>query len=417
MTTSEPSTLSLPPLLSSSTPPTPQQTSPLCTLPAELRTEIFTYALSPYEDNDPSTAYQKDTFWRRPGYSAPKRTSTALLQTCKAIYAETWFMPFALAEHIMYLTAHERAPKTTVKTREARLDIQRSLTEIRKLYGSVESGDLRIFAQLYMLEPGDLLQGILDRAFLMPRLVRLTIRYTDFWHWEQRQPLYIDSRWVNEVRIPDSVTRFVMDFESLERRKDEVDILAKQAIEGWFFTRKDGRVLTASMEVAVSRWTGSSMFASRRWVRDESRPGELDYYVATVTWKLASSTEGLDLETPRPKIRVPDDFVQTPPLFTEAVTVGEDEMQSAEATMEMSAGETLAAIRERQAERRANMGPRRLRTRRPAATQDRGNNAASPADLFTTNRPAQPQRPTSTLLDTFSGLAIVSRFPEDLFNS
>ncbi|KAL4864209.1 hypothetical protein BDV12DRAFT_205850 [Aspergillus spectabilis] len=319
----------------------PQSASPLfATLPPELRSLIFTYALSPYEDT--SRTYARETYWTRPGYSAPHKTSTSILRTCKAAYAETWFLPFALAEHAFYLTARDRAPRNL-----SHAGFQPCLELIRKIHGEFETGHLRIFAQLYILEPGDALQQVLDTEYLAPRRVSLTLRYTDFWHWEDNRRLWVDPRWVNRVRFPESVSRFVVDFESLERRKEEIDIITGQAVEGWVFRRRDGKVLTARKEdVVVTRWTGSSTLGGRRWVRDEVRPGELDYYVVTVTWKLSRSAEedGVDLGVPCPKIQVPDDYVQPPPPYLGWSSLPESELRMAGVTSDMQATDAVAVV-------------------------------------------------------------------------
>ena len=55
-------------------------------LPAEIRNEIFELALMQYEDD--ASAYPKDSYWYRPGFSGPHKGSSALLRTCRLAYAE-----------------------------------------------------------------------------------------------------------------------------------------------------------------------------------------------------------------------------------------------------------------------------------------------------------------------------------------
>ncbi|KAL3454284.1 hypothetical protein BJX65DRAFT_85959 [Aspergillus insuetus] len=350
----------------------PQPTSPLFnTLPPELRHQIFTYALTQCEDTDPVRAYSRETYWSRPGYSAPLKTHTALLRTCKLAYAEGWWMPLAFAEHIFYLTADERAPPPIGGAGNLdRNAFERFLKQIHEIHASrgidgggmemhMHTGPLHIFAQLYMLEPGAALQDLLNMEHFAPRSVTLTLRYTDFWHWERNEPLRVDGTWVNVVRFPDSVRRFVVDFESVERRRGEVDLLVQQAVEGWGFRRRDGGVLQATtQDVTVSRWSGSSMFGGRRWVRDETpdRPGVLDYYVASVVWKLdrASLRPGPDSGLGQgeeeeldecPSIRVPHDFVQVSPPLSGWPSLSENELRMAGVGMDVPAEEAMEAVR------------------------------------------------------------------------
>ncbi|KAL4950579.1 hypothetical protein BDW69DRAFT_197146 [Aspergillus filifer] len=337
-----------------------QTKSPLfTTLPPELRSLVFTFALSPYEDH--SKSYAKETYWTRPGYNAPRRTCTALLRTCKAIYAEAWYMPFALAEHTFYLTGNDRAPQDGRSA--APMQFAKCLELLHKSHSAhreaegkgekpLEMGDICIFPQLYMLEPGT-------------RLV--TIRYTDFWFWESTEKLRIKGRWVDECVFPESVKRVVVDFEMIERRKEEVDIIVAQALERWIFKRKDDRVFTAKKEdLTVSRWTGSSMFGGRRWIRDEVRPGELDYYVLTATWKVNSEKDSAVMMqsptwgTSNSNVAVPNDFVQPVPPFLGAANLDYIDLQRAEVNMDMSAQESLEAVT---AWRQAN-STRRTRCRR-----------------------------------------------------
>jgi hypothetical protein len=55
-------------------------------LPAELRNDIFEMALM--QDEDDATAYPEDSYWYRPGFSGPRKSSSALLRTCRLAYAE-----------------------------------------------------------------------------------------------------------------------------------------------------------------------------------------------------------------------------------------------------------------------------------------------------------------------------------------
>jgi PAS domain-containing protein len=337
-----------------------QAQSPLfSTLPPEIRSQIFNYTLSPIEDK--TKLYAKETYWARPDYSAPHKTYTELLRTCKRVYAESWFMPFALAEHSFYLVARDRAPSTRANWRRDKRLMEGWLRVLNDIHGEgqeqgqghdgrkVEVGDVRVFAQLYLLGPGELLQSVLDAEHLLPKQVHLTLRYTDFWHWENTRPLYIGGKWVGRVRFPGSVKVFAVDFESLERRKEEVDILVSQAVEKWVFRRKDGRTLAAKpADLATTKWTGSSMFGGKRWIRDELRPGELDYYVVTATWKLQppSAADSTNEEETDMTVRVPDGYRQLPPPFTGQNSISRGEMERAGVGMDTPAEQAVNAIRE-----------------------------------------------------------------------
>ncbi|RMJ23287.1 hypothetical protein PHISP_05837 [Aspergillus sp. HF37] len=343
-----------------------QDQSPLFSvLPPEIRNDIYAYALTAYEDF--ARPHSKNTYWWRPGDRAALRTATELLRTCRRVYNEAWLLQFALAEHCFYLTHAERAPGGR--------DWPRGFEECNRLiyetYGKHRQtttttiprpgcgfglGRIRVFAQLWQLEPGKELQRILDVPYFHARHVAVTIRYSDFWFWEDNAPLFVRADWVNMIRLPDSVTRFSVDFEMIERRKEEVDMIARAAAEMWTFGRRDGAVLAASVDeehISVSKWTGSSVLGYKRWVRDEVRPGQLDYHVVTVTWKLrqgattttaTSSGSGIcphrshcpGLEGPRASV--------PPPPFTEVASINMFQMREAKVSLDTPALDALLAV-------------------------------------------------------------------------
>ncbi|KAF7136729.1 hypothetical protein CNMCM5793_006047 [Aspergillus hiratsukae] len=330
-------------------------------LPPEIRREIFAYALAAFEDT--SRPYSKDTYWTRPGYGAPYRTYTELLRTCKQVYQEAWFMPFTYTEHSFYLTQQDRAPGQLSLTA-----FQKCLDLIHQTHGKIKAGRIRIFAQLWALEDGHRMKELLDMKHFYPKIITLTIRYTDFWWWEDNQPLYIDARWVDRIYLPESVTRFSMDFESIERRRGEVNYIANEAAEKWFFRRKDGKFLTADKaDMFVSRWTGSSILNGQRWLRDEVRPGQLDYDVVTVVWRVSPGLAEAPLPMPCPKVAIPRDFQRPAPSFTLGASVTVLQLQRANIALDTPAEETWAALEAHQRVMQEAARERRRRRRAPRA--------------------------------------------------
>lgn len=131
----------------------------------------------------PSTTYlltkQQDT---RPHYFAPRKSDLTLLRTCRAIYHETWFLPFVLREQTHWLTSSERAPPEydawTVWQKLSRIT-----EKIAKQQGTdaVEIQSLRVFAQMYAVEGGQLASLLTSTPYMAPRSLTLTIRHADWW--------------------------------------------------------------------------------------------------------------------------------------------------------------------------------------------------------------------------------------------
>jgi hypothetical protein len=259
----------------------PQAQSPLFdSFPGEIRDLIFYHALCDYEDK--SKLYDENTCYRRPGYFAPRHTDTALLRTCQRVYREAWFLPWTTREHTLFLTAPERCPVRTI----SELHMRSTLNLVNSIHGKTEIDHIRVFPQLYRLEPGVDLQRINNWHHFHPRRFTITIRHTDWWHWETDTPLWIDSRFVNKCRFPESVKELHFELESLERRKEQINSIAKQMMDKWQFQRKDGVRLSAKdSAVSITRWSGSSTWSGQRWIRDETGPETLDYYVATIVFK------------------------------------------------------------------------------------------------------------------------------------
>ncbi|PQE13691.1 hypothetical protein CJF31_00005161 [Rutstroemia sp. NJR-2017a BVV2] len=95
--------LSLTPIHEKPTLPRRQLLSPFYSgiLPAEIRTLIFTYALTPTA-HPIIPAYDPNTNFCRPGDTHPIKVHTALLSTCRRIYHETYHLPAHLFPHRFY---------------------------------------------------------------------------------------------------------------------------------------------------------------------------------------------------------------------------------------------------------------------------------------------------------------------------
>ncbi|CDM37714.1 hypothetical protein DTO013E5_6252 [Penicillium roqueforti] len=273
------------------------QSSLFSLLPPEIRYEIFAYALTSAPDTRQRP--ERDGYCTRPGYETPHRTYTELLQTCRKVYMEAWFMPFICSEHAFWMASSERVPERIITVEK----MQQCLDLIHDRHGEVQGGHIRVFPQLWCLEGTKDFNGIFAMRHFYPKSVTITIRYTDTWYWESNDELHIEGEWGRWLVLPSSVTRFCIDIESIERRKDEVDYIAGEMADRWRFQRADGtNMVAARADTSVSRWTGSSMLGGERWVRDEEAPGQLRYYFATITWR--PSQEPLDDQGLNPPLEV-----------------------------------------------------------------------------------------------------------------
>ena len=71
-----------------------QEQSSIFKLPAELRGCIWKLAIASY--NDLENPYEVNSHYCRPGFTHSQRIDTFLLQTCKKIYLESYYLPLSL---------------------------------------------------------------------------------------------------------------------------------------------------------------------------------------------------------------------------------------------------------------------------------------------------------------------------------
>ncbi|KAK4064245.1 uncharacterized protein Triagg1_9041 [Trichoderma aggressivum f. europaeum] len=272
-----------------------QQDSPLFSLiPPEVRAKIFTYALSDYEDRRRPLLYDSKTSFWRPSHRGPRRTSPELLRTCRAIYRETRFLPFALKEQIHWLCADLHIPHGSGRSNGNATKLALVLGEITQQgLDKVEIESLHAFANTRRLEHGDL-GALLSIPGLHPRRITLTIRYIDWWGWDWEspdKPLYFKADWISAVssNMSPSTTEFRIELETLEHLKDRVDAIGQHIAENWFFGRFGGTILYADVSGKchqVSRWSGSSAWYKKHRTNYQKEKGrKLDYYILTITFE------------------------------------------------------------------------------------------------------------------------------------
>lgn len=232
----------------------------------------------------------------RPGYLGPHKTDTSLLQTCQRIYSETCFLPWTLKLHTFWIAWRWRQPPEVEGTIPP--GFENTLRDIYKRGGEVPIQHVRIFAMLWEMRD---LHSILTLPFFFPRKLTITIRHTDWWQWEMDWRLRILPEVCESSRgvLPASVQEVRMELESLKRKKAQVDYVAGEMVDKWWFLRSDDVVMMPLRgDFEVTEWSGSSTWGRLRWVRDETKAEMVEYYVKTVTWKPSLAVKHEDLAEP-----------------------------------------------------------------------------------------------------------------------
>ncbi|KAF7323710.1 hypothetical protein MKEN_00591900 [Mycena kentingensis (nom. inval.)] len=334
------------------TPSHEQLQSPLfTTLFPELRTIIFTIALTEYDDK--TRPYSKHSWCYRPGFTHAGKISTGLLATCRRVYFEagTHTAAVALNEHVFWMNRH---PEDNGRRIEFMLP---AFSEEQR--AKIDS--VRFFAQMYWLEGRRALRAprlALDFADLasnptLPPLglnpspiditipapphappahpqtptnlphralhpqSPLTIRHSDWWYWEQHQPLRMDrpekswGAWIGSIP---GIEVLELELETIDAKKAELEGIVRGAVgwriplnadgeegEGWVLVH-DGERPRESMWLGTSALAppgntrvGQTYYPGRRRGGEEAGPGASDGFEAPCAEDILQARQGVDI--------------------------------------------------------------------------------------------------------------------------
>ncbi|KAF2147417.1 uncharacterized protein K452DRAFT_282416 [Aplosporella prunicola CBS 121167] len=258
-----------------------QRQSPLWSkLPAEIRNEIFRLAVSQHPDH--TRPYEENSYHYRPGYTHAPRVCIDLLLTCRLAYWETSPIPLRSATITVW---HGRGPRPPYAWPFAALTAKNAegLTHVH------------LFTQLFWLENTESLSGYTRLPTFRPKKLTITIRHSDWWFWESDSPLRIRDGWVAAFRPPPSLTELVMEFETLTRKKNQLDGILQDVVN-WRFMGPDDRVFVNKPELVKRwNWTGRADLDGVKWqphYTPANPTNTIEYYVVNLTWHpLAESAD------------------------------------------------------------------------------------------------------------------------------
>ncbi|RMX73480.1 hypothetical protein D0869_13562 [Hortaea werneckii] len=269
-----------------------QLASPLFSkLPRELRDLIWAYSTAPYED--PDGKFDETAYYYRPGHTARLKSDTALLLTCRRVWLEANAMPMLQAEHSFYF--HRAAPDARNSQWMSRL------TDKNRR----DFGHLHMFAQMFAIERLTSDLGHVRRFFLsespkpndfQPRMMHVTIRHTDWWFWENEEPLRLSWDWVQALLDSADLrnTEIIkLELETLDYKVDQLEpILEKiRQLESLEYKTHliDGKPAKSKFVLCrdpeVYSWEGPVNIDGQKFEPYEGKK-MLKYHVVTLTWKL-----------------------------------------------------------------------------------------------------------------------------------
>ncbi|KAH6874649.1 hypothetical protein BKA70DRAFT_1128914 [Coprinopsis sp. MPI-PUGE-AT-0042] len=272
--------------------------------PPEIRAEIFALVLCSFSDT--SNPYPFDSYWYRPGYTAPKRTELSLLMTCKRIYEEArdliWKECSGNDEEAFWWGSNDRRPREYRGTSYANnhnsnylpLQSDRQIKFTSNHWSRIRS--IHIFPQMYALLRDAFIRTFIQAKGLRPRIVKITIRYTDWWYWEDNDPLHLSSLVpeCNAYYFPESVDTLIVELESAEHKKSELEDMAKvlHDKEVWRWKRLDDEYLELDEGTGVSEWEwmGTTQFDDQPVRPDHHPEGDAMKYIVKVLTFTAKPT-------------------------------------------------------------------------------------------------------------------------------
>ncbi|KJA17477.1 hypothetical protein HYPSUDRAFT_1019455 [Hypholoma sublateritium FD-334 SS-4] len=260
------------------------------TIPSEIRNNIFSLALYSYYDT--ARPYPEYSFYSRPGYRFHRRIDTALLATCRRIYSETHDLPISQNEHVFWCG---RGPSSVSIEGALRRYFER-LTE-EQLSAVVQA---HFFTQLFWLE--GTFPTICTLPVMKAKHIKITVRYTDWWYWENNVPLAMKSQWIDNLKFIAGLQSLEVELETIERDKTQMETIAQNMLR-WRIPLT-GRVLTTEGNPIVSeRIQGPSRYkdgaieystALGGWVpigniNEPPEPRYLQYVVLILLWTAKAS--------------------------------------------------------------------------------------------------------------------------------
>lgn len=235
----------------------PQKESPLfARIPGEIRDHIFDLALTAYPGKQ--EPFEKNAYYYRPGFRyADQRLDTALLRTCRRIYQEASLVPLQNYERVEWFK-HDRGPSIVSASRYSRCaDICSQVTS------------LHLFTQQFWLEDSswrNYAKSVAQRRYQNLQRLKITIRHSDWWWWEDFKPLRLDPKrrgtngkasalkhstaadgfhvnsWGKHFSFFKGLKTFELELETVEGKRQELDEIVARAGD-WRFPLGDGNEL------------------------------------------------------------------------------------------------------------------------------------------------------------------------------
>ena len=270
-----------------------QHQSPLYSLlPREMRDLIWAFATTPVEDK--AHPYKNTEFYYRPGHTARLKTDFNISLTCRRAWLEAHALPMLQAEHSFW---YDRAAPDA-RSREW----MASLTRLNRKH----FGKLHLYVQMYRIEGLQAHANSLRNYFLpepsgpaedfQPSTFHVTIRHTDWWHWEDEAPLRFEYGWFQAMLNSPDLRRtetLMLELETLDYKVAQLNPIVRH-IRSLTSAQLETHIVNEQptntkfvliSEPDVTSWSGPTEIDGKNYPQYANKT-ELKYHVVTLTWQL-----------------------------------------------------------------------------------------------------------------------------------
>ncbi|EFQ90167.1 hypothetical protein P3342_000553 [Pyrenophora teres f. teres] len=257
-------------------------------LPGEIRNTIFELALM--SDEDDEGAYPEDSYWYRPGFSGPLKGSSALLRTCRMAYREGQKVFLRELEAAFWF---DRGPEGR-SGNSACENFFKDLTP----QASQSLQKVRFFTQMYWLEDGYNIYYLLSLPQFRPTQLTITIRYSDWWHWEHDYPLRMEDHWLRFFMGSPGLRVLQVEYETLSWKKEDMmriiqrnkkwKLPVRSEAESFQTVDMEGHLSAEGTKLKEWKWKGTSKLGGGKWAH-HGTADKVEYIVVTDTWKFVDT--------------------------------------------------------------------------------------------------------------------------------
>jgi hypothetical protein len=152
---------------------------------------------------------------------------------------------------------------------------------------------VRFFTQMFWLEAGHQLFYIFSLPQFRPTQLTITIRYSDWWFWENDEPLRMEEQWLRYFEGNPGLRVLNVEYETLSwKRAEMMHIIERNKKWKLPVRREGGSFQSNELEGYLSaegtglkewKWKGPSKLGGERWSH-HGTGDKVEYVVVTDTW-------------------------------------------------------------------------------------------------------------------------------------